>query len=293
MKIIANPCAGRGQGGRNLKDLGRAIRRRGLDCTPILTERAGHATEIARELAAAGEPRLAVMGGDGTIGEVVDGLVGSSTELAVIPMGTGNDVARSLGLPLGDFEAALEVALSGSVRAMDVGRETDRHFISVLGIGFPAVVAAEANRITWLKGSPAFFFAVYKALHRMRAVPLVIELDDCVLEMEGVAVLVQNTPYTGGGLHMAPGAEIDDGMLDVVIVDAIGRLDLMIHFPRAYKGRHLDHPSFSLHRSRSVRIHSPLPLPKMFDGDIVGQTPVEAVVLPRAVRFVVPALAGR
>ncbi|HUP02280.1 MAG TPA: diacylglycerol kinase family protein [Gemmatimonadota bacterium] len=292
MKIIANPRAGHGRGEKNVEKLRKVIRHRGLDCTPILTERPGHAGEIARELAAASEPRLAVMGGDGTIGEVVDAIVGSGTELAVLPTGTGNDVARSLGLPLRDLEAGLEVAFEGAVRPIDVGRERDRHFISVLGIGFPAVVAAEANRITWLKGSAAFFFAVYKALHRMRPLPLVVELDDRRLELDGVAVLVQNTPFTGGGLHMAPGAELDDGILDVVVVEAIGRLDLMVHFPRAYRGRHLEHPRFSLHRSRTVRILSPKPLPKMFDGDLYGATPVEADVVPGGVRFVVPAGSG-
>jgi len=288
MKIIANPRAGHGRGERNVEELRSLIRRRGLDCTPILTERPGHATELARELAAS-EPRLAVMGGDGTIGEVVDAIVGSGTELAILSTGTGNDVARSLALPMGDLEAALDVALSGTARAVDVGRERDRHFISVLGIGFPAVVAAEANHITWLRGSPAFFVAVYKALHRLTAVPLVIELEDRTLELECVAVLIQNTPYTGGGIHMAPGAEIDDGVLDVVIVDAIGKLDLMINFPKAYRGRHFEHPGFSLYRSRTVRIASPTPLPKMFDGDIHGTTPVDATVVPGGVRVVLPA----
>ena len=292
MKIIANPRAGHGQGGKNVEQLRKTIRRHGLDCTPILTERPGHAGEIARELAAASEPRLAVMGGDGTIGEVVDAIVGSDTELAVLPTGTGNDVARSLGIPLRDLDAGLEIARTGAVRAIDVGRERDRHFISVLGIGFPAVVAAEANGITWIKGSPAFFVAVYKALHRMRPVPLVIELEDRTLELDAVAVLVQNTPYTGGGLHMAPGAELDDGILDVVVVDAIGRLELMVHFPKAYRGRHLEHPGFSLHRSRTVRIRSATPLPKMFDGDLFGATPLEADVVPGGVRVVVPAGSG-
>ncbi len=292
MKIIANPRAGHGQGQRNLDQLRSVIRRRGLDCTPVLTERPGHATVIARELAAADEPRVAVMGGDGTIGEVVDAIVGSRTEIAVIAMGTGNDVARSLGLPLGNLEGGLDVALTGTARAVDVGRERDRHFISVLGIGFPAVVATEANHVTWLKGSPAFFFAVYKALHRLQPVPLHIQLDDRALELPSVAVLIQNTPYTGGGLHMAPGAEIDDGLLDVVVVGPISRLGLMFHFPRAYSGRHLEHPDFALYRSRSVHIESPVRLPKMFDGDILGATPVAADIVPGGVRFIVPAVTG-
>lgn len=287
MKIIANPRAGHGRGVRNLGVLEAAIRRRGFDCEPILTERPGHATDLARELART-ESRVGVMGGDGTISEVVEGVVGTDVEVALVPVGTGNDLARSLGVPTG-VEEALALALEGDARPIDVGRETDRHFVSVLGVGFPAVVAAEANAITWLHGSPAFFVAVYKALGRLRAVPLVIELEETTLETDCVAVLVLNTPYTGGGLWMAPGARMDDGRLDVVVVTRIGRLDLMVNFPKAYRGRLFDHPAFSLHRSRTVTVRAPESLPKMFDGDLCGSTPLSADVIEGGLRIVAPA----
>ncbi|HET9332863.1 MAG TPA: diacylglycerol kinase family protein [Gemmatimonadota bacterium] len=289
MVIIANPRAGHGKGAGNVERLRGEVRRRGLDGRVVVTEQPGHATEVARELVASGETRIATMGGDGTIGEVANALIDTGVELAVISMGTGNDVARSLGLPLNDLAAALMLAFDGEARPVDMGRDRDRAFLSVLGLGFPAVVAAEANRFTWLKGPPAFFAAVYKAIHRLRAVPLVIELDDLTLDMECAAVMIQNTPYTGGGLLMAPGARVDDGLLDVVIVDDIGKKDLMINFPKVYSGRHFEHPSFSLHRTTRVRIRSEERLPKMFDGDLCGWTPVEAEVCRGALRVVQPA----
>jgi diacylglycerol kinase (ATP) len=289
MVIIANPRAGHGKGTGNVERLRGAIRRRGLDGRVVVTECPGHATDLARALVDSGEQRIAAMGGDGTIGEVANALIGTDVELAIVSMGTGNDVARSLGLPLNDLAASLLMAFEGEARPVDMGRERERAFLSVLGLGFPAVVAAEANRFTWLKGPPAFFAAVYKALYRLRAVPLVIELDDLTLEMECAAVMIQNTPYTGGGLLMAPGARVDDGLLDVVIVDDIGKRDLMINFPKVYSGRHLLHPSFSLYRSARVRITSAEPLPKMFDGDLCGWTPIEAEVQRAALRVVRPA----
>jgi diacylglycerol kinase (ATP) len=289
MMIIANPRAGHGAGAGNIEKLRDLIRRRGLDCTAVPTERPGHATELARQFAETNGSRLGVMGGDGTISEVVQALVGSNVELAILSMGTGNDVARSLRLPLNDLDAALEIAVEGRARPVDVGHERERHFISVLGVAFPALVAAEANRMRFVRGSAAFFVSVYKALHRLRAVPLVIDLDEGTLELDCVAVMVQNTPYTGGGLHMAPTARVDDGILDVVIVERIGKLDLMINFQKAYKGRHFEHPSISLHRSRSVTIRSAEPLPKMFDGDLCGWTPVEADVVPGGLQVVQPA----
>jgi diacylglycerol kinase (ATP) len=289
MVIIANPRAGHGKGAGNVERLRGAIRRRGLDGSVVVTEGPGHATDLARELVQAGEHRIAAMGGDGTICEVANALIGTDVELAVLSMGTGNDIARSLGLPLNDLSASLLMAFEGEAHAVDMGRERDRAFLSVLGLGFPAVVAAEANRFTWLKGPPAFFAAVYKAVHRLRAVPLVIELDDLTLDMECAAVMIQNTPYTGGGLLMAPGARVDDGLLDVVVVDDIGKKSLMVNFPKVYSGRHLQHPSFSLYRSARVRIESQERLPKMFDGDLCGWTPVEAEVQRAALRVVRPA----
>ncbi|HET7693328.1 MAG TPA: diacylglycerol kinase family protein [Gemmatimonadota bacterium] len=289
MVIIANPRAGHGKGAGNVERLRGAIRRRDLDGRVVVTDSPGHATELARALVESGERRIAAMGGDGTIGEVANALVGTEVELALISMGTGNDIARSLGLPLNDLPASLILAFEGVARPVDIGRERDRAFLSVLGLGFPAVVAAEANSFTWLKGPPAFFAAVYKAVHRLRAVPLLIEMDDLTLDMDCAAVMIQNTPYTGGGLLMAPGARMDDGLLDVVVVDDIGKKNLMINFPKVYSGRHLRHPSFQLHRTTRVRIESQERLPKMFDGDLCGWTPVEAEVDRGALRVVLPA----
>lgn len=287
MMVIANPRAGRGRGLRNLERLRAAIRRRGVDCDVVGTRHPGHATELALEAAEAGASRIAVLGGDGTISEVVNGLVGSETALAILPMGTGNDVARSLGIPR-SLDPALDLAVHGEPTPIDVGHERDRFFVSVLGVGFPSIVAAEANAIGWLHGSPAFFVAVYKALHRLRAVPLRIELDGETRDMTCVAVLIQNTPYTGGGLKMAPEAVVDDGVLDVVIVEEISRLDLMIHFPRVYRGGHFAHPSFTAHRARRIRVESEEPLTKMFDGDLWGSTPLEAEAVPGGLLVVRP-----
>lgn len=138
-----------------------------------------------------------------------------------------------------------------------------------------------------LKGSPAFFVAVYKALHQMRPVPVRIQLDDRSMDVKCTSIMIQNTPYTGGGLLMAPEAKMDDGLLDVVIVDDIGRFDLMVNFPKAYKGRHLLHPSFSVYKARSVRIESTERLPKMLDGDSAGTLPAHATVREKALKVIV------
>ncbi len=286
MKVIANPSAGFGRGRTCIRKLRR--RARELKLEVVETTGPGHATELARKLVSSGSKRLGVMGGDGTISEVVNSTAGSQTELAILSVGTGNDIARSLGLPFNDLEASLRVAQSGKVKKIDVGVAGDRYFVSVLGVGFPAQVAAESNRLKWLKGHLSFAVAIYKALWKMVPISLEIEFDDLSLSLDCTSVLVLNTPFTGGGLRLAPEARLNDGLFDIVVIDAIGKVNLMRSLPRVYTGSHLDHPSFSLFRSSSVKIHSAVPTGKMFDGDVCGETPVEARVLPAALKVVHP-----
>ncbi len=288
MRVIVNPQAGRGRGQKLWKDLESRLRASGKPFSISATRCPGHATELAAQVAEEGCRRLAVLGGDGTITEVVNGLVGSQVELGILSVGTGNDLARSLALPYNDLASSLRVVLTGDAQSIDVGRDGQRYFVSALGVGYPADVAAETNRLQWLKGPPAFFLAVYKALNRMRAVPLRIEMDERTLEVDCTSLLILNTPFTGGGLKMAPDAKLDDGLFDVVVIDSIGRLDLMLNFPKVYRGSHLNHPNFSLYRSRRVSVTARSPLHKMCDGDLAGWLPVDAEIVPRALKVVLP-----
>ena len=288
MKIIANPRAGHKRGSRAIKELRSLLEAKEIKYELFETRYPGHATELAQRLAEKGERRIITFGGDGTISEVVNATVYSEIELGIISVGTGNDLARSLNLPYNKPEKALEVVLTGGLTKIDVGWEQDRCFISTLGLGFPAIIAHETNKMKYLKGPPAFFIATYKAISHLRSIPVRITLDDITLNMNCTSVLIQNTRFCGGGLLMAPTARMDDGLFDVVVVGDIGKADLMLNFPKIYSGRHLKHPKFSLYRSRSVRIDTPTNLSKMFDGDIYGHTPVNAKVLRGAATIISP-----
>jgi len=289
MKIIANPTAGHRSGARAIKKLQALLAAKEVKHELFETQHPGHATELARRLVEKGERRIIVFGGDGTISEVVNAAVNSDIELGVISVGTGNDLARSLGLPYNKPEEALEVIFTGEPTKIDVGWEQDRCFISTLGLGFPAIIANEANKMKHLKGPPAFFIGAYKAISQLQPIPARVTLDDVTLNVNCTSILIQNTRFCGGGLLMAPAAQTNDGLFDVVVVGNIGKLDLMLSFPKIYSGSHLKHPKFSLYRSRSVRIDTPMNLSKMFDGDIYGQTPVNAKVLRGAVAIIRPA----
>ncbi len=244
-----------------------------------LTDGPGHARELAGQAVLAGARVVVVAGGDGTVGEVAEVLKGTGVSLGIVPVGTGNDLARSLGLPMGSPAGALTVIERGQTRLVDVGIDRGRVFVSVLGVGFPAAVARRANRLGRLKGAGAFTWAVYVELLRMKPFPLRISFNGGeVFEFEVTSVLVQNTASTGGGMKTAPGAEVDDGFLDVVVVGDIGRAALMWHFPKVYQGRHLTHPCFRAYRCRSVMLDSPRRVERMGDGEDWGWTPVAAHV---------------
>lgn len=288
MKIIFNPAAGHGKALKYRAELMELLQDRGQSFDLIETEGPGHAVELAKTCSDRGDSLVVVMGGDGTIAEVINGILGSGTRLGLIPIGTGNDLARSLDIPFNDIPSALRILETGEPRSIDIGQESSRRFVLMVAMGFPALVAEEANRMRRVKGSLSFFTAVYKALNRLSTFEARIVLDDEEFELECTSILVQNTPYCGGGQLMAPGASLWDGKLDVVIVRAIGKLDLMLNFPRVYSGRHIEHPDFEIRQARKVEIHPLEPRSKMFDGDPGDIGSIRAGVLHRALEVVVP-----
>ncbi len=289
MRVIANPIAGRGRLKRELPRLERLLETRVGDCELLLTEGPGHAEKLAREAAARGLERVAVAGGDGTVGEVLNGLAGTSTALGIIPAGTGNDLARNLGIP-GPLEEAVACLANPRRRRIDLGQEGDRHFGVIVGVGFAADVMRRTNlRRGPAKGSSAIFLSILQTVAELRPVPVRLFLDDREpIETAITALFVMNTRTTGGGLMLCPEAVPDDGLLDICLMGDIGRLDFLATLPKAYSGKHVGHPKVGLFRARSVRLEASRPLVKMFDGDLFGDAPLNARIHPAALDVLVP-----
>ncbi|NLY30330.1 MAG: diacylglycerol kinase family lipid kinase [Firmicutes bacterium] len=290
VKIIVNPRAGRGRALKVLDRVKQVLTQAGWQYETALTQAPGHAIEIARDSAEAGLPLVAAIGGDGTVNEVIQGVSGTNTALAIIPGGTGNDHARSLGIPLAPEKAA-ELLWQGKIINMDVGVERDRLFGCLVSIGFPVDVIDHTNKKKQvIKGSLAILASVWQTLRNLRYYDVTITLDDRSISATTCGIFVLNTPSAGGGLRFSPNADITDGLLDVVVIGKISVWDLIFTLPQVYtgSGRHLSHPAVDFYRCRKIRIESPEPLPKMFDGEIIGQTPVEAALQPRALKVVAP-----
>lgn len=286
-KIIANPVAGKGRAIALIHQVRSILKERGAEFDFELTKAPGDAADIARSAAERGWKVIVSLGGDGTISEVISGLVGTGSALGIISCGRGNDIARSLGVPT-DTERAVNTLLTGEKRRIDVGLEKDQVFAHIAGVGFSAEVSSQANNMQKLRGSLAFLAATYKTLSRLKARQVRIELDNEVIETKVVSVTVSNMKYAGGGMVFAPNAIVDDGLFDVCIVREMGKIGFALTFPQMYKDAGPKHPALSRHRSSSVRIFSGNPMEKMFDGNINGKTPLEAKILAKAIQVLVP-----
>ena len=290
LRFLLNPAAGGGNGGSLLPRLLSAATREGAS---LVESRSGeHLQELARQASAEGVRRLVVAGGDGTLHHALQGLAGTATELALLPLGTGNDLAGSLAIP-GQVEEALDLALAGSATPMDLGRVGDRYFSVYCGVGFDSEVsqwvAARGpegrGKLVYIRG---FFTKLLGGFEPPR-----IELEHDAGSWSGRAMLtvVANCPRFGGGMKIAPEANPTDGLLDLVYVSEVSRLQMLRIFPRVFRGTHVDHPAVNIHRTQSVRIRLDREMVMYADGEEVcpvGPAGVAVRVAPGAVRVVRP-----
>ena len=284
--VIFNPTAGRGRGGilrLQVQDLlGEA-----WEWRPTL--RAGHARELAKQAADEGAAVVAAFGGDGTVGDVARGIFGSESTLGVLPVGTGNDYARNLGIPL-DLPEAVRTILTGTVRYVDVGIMNGTPFINNAGLGFDAQVMVTMNRsIRFARGKPAFTLAVLKTAATFQPFTLTIQCDDePPVTEKAIMVSMLNGQMYGAGMKAAPLAEMDDGMVDVVIVKAMPKPQLLLEvFPRLTAGTHAGHKAIIMKKARRVQIQTIPAQPLNMDGDVSGITPAVVEMRSRALKVLV------
>lgn len=294
--FLVNPASANGATGRHWPLLARRAAELGLQGDALLSERPGHLTELAAQAVAAGASLLVIVGGDGTVHEVVNGVLGAGTpgvELALLPYGTGRDFARSLGVPK-RFEQAVKVAVDGSVRVVDAGRASFRHgdawFANFAGAGISGAIARDANASSKaLGGRASFFFSTVKVFSRWKSAVVEAEMEGEHRTGPMFEIVAMNGPYAAGGMRLAPDAQPDDGLLDCVFFGDITKLDFVTTFPKIYSGRHLAHPKIDLVRGPSVTIEADPPLPVVLDGEQPGTTPARFEIVPGALRVRVPA----
>ncbi len=295
--IVLNPAAGRGQGARRRAELELLIIEAAgkapggqdeFQWEIVETACRGDGTRLAREAVERGASLVAAAGGGGAYGEGVNGLVGTGATLGIVPLGTGNDFSRHIGLGR-DLAQAVDTLFNGAPRAIDLGRVQDKWFINVAGCGFDAVVAARVNRgFRLLRGTAAYVVAVVSSLLVFRPAHFRIDIDGKLWDTKAMLCTVANSSSFGGGMKIAPHARIDDGKLDVCVLGDAGRLEFLSAFPRVFKGTHVDHPKVTMIQARRILVESDPEMPVLVDGEVVGRTPCEFTVHPAAIDVMQP-----
>ncbi|RZQ63976.1 diacylglycerol/lipid kinase family protein [Amycolatopsis suaedae] len=231
---------------------------------------------------------LVVLGGDGAVHQAVQFCAAHDVALGVVPAGTGNDLARALGVPddpLAAADGVVAALAGGAARRIDLGRVGDTWFGTVLCAGFDALVNERANRMSWPSGPRRYDLAILAELASFRTRPLTVLTDDGDLELEATLVAVGNTPFYGGGVPICPAADPADGLLDVTLVGRAGRRELLRMLPSLRAGRHVDHPAVRTLRARAVRLDG-TDWPVYADGEPLGRLPVEIGCVPKALSLV-------
>jgi diacylglycerol kinase (ATP) len=253
------------------------------------TERPGHAAEVARTAATEGYQRVVAVGGDGTLSEVVHGLVGTVAVVGLVPGGSANDFARSVGLP-SDPVLAAEVAMLGRTRPIDVGEirigGRSRYFINVAGLGFDAEVLQTIS--PYPKGLGAtvpYVLGILKMLWRYRPVPMELILDGNSFERKVLLAAVANGKRYGGGMLIAPDARDDDGVFDVCVAGDVCPIEVVQLLPKIYSGGHRNHPKVEFFRCRELQVRAAAPVGCQVDGDLVGHLPARFLVHPARLLF--------
>ena len=288
--IICNPLAG---GTDHAEETTEKLR--ALDSATVhLTSAAGDATAMARAAVAEGFETIVAAGGDGTLNEIINGIAPHSTEVRVglIPLGTGNDFARMLSLP-SSVEECLDVVRAGHTRAIDLVRVTSdevRYFVNVSAGGFSGIVNEQLTpelKQTW--GPLAYLRGAAAALPELHAYRTIITLDDHdSLELDLYNIIVANGRFVAGGTPVAPEAEIDDGLLDVVLVPNRPGSEIAVMVAQMLVGAHLSSDAIVFRRAAKVGVESRPGMWFNVDGELVGNEPATFEIMPRALQFLVP-----
>ena len=286
LALLVNPHSA---GGRTLKLLPRV--EAALDARRIVfrlqkTRDLEHGVEQALRAVEAGEVPV-VMGGDGLVGAIGGALAGAETPLGIVPGGRGNDLARVLGIP-DDPEGAVGVIAAGRVRRIDVGEANGKRFLGIASTGFDSEANRIANETRLPLGNLVYAYGALRALLSWKPVRFTIRVDEERIRFTGYTVAAANNRAYGGGMFVAPDAELDDGELDIVTLAEVGKLRFLGNLPKVFKGTHVDEDEVRVFRASHLELSASRPLAVYADGEHLTDLPASLRLLPRALSVLAP-----
>jgi len=299
--VIINPNAGRRKGSRDWKKIRNLLVKHDFDFHEVFTEQPGHATEISKRYIEEGYKHIIVVGGDGTLNEVINGLFQQTryptTEVTfgMISIGTGNDWGRMLKIP-SDYEQAILIIKECKTFIQDAGivsyrsndNNIDRYFVNIAGLGFDAIVTKKANRLKERgKGGPLLYFAtIFTSLLNYRFVNAVINIDGKNYKNKIFSMNIGIGKYNGGGMLPVPGAIADDGLFDLTVIKKMSKPNVIMSLRKLYNGNIIRHSKVDTYTGKSISIDSDTKILLETDGESLGHTPMEFQIIPKSVQVI-------
>lgn len=295
--VVANPNARHGAARPIAGEVSRLLSAEHIDVATISTPDPIEAADLIGKAARTETEALIVIGGDGSFRLAVEAAFGTRTPVGLIPAGSGNDVARNLGIPLDDVRAATSIVLAGHRRRIDLGRVTfpdgrSTLFSTVAATGFDASVTDRALKMSWPRGQARYTLAAARELIGLKSRHYHLRVDNKECERDLVFAAIGNTSSYGGGMRIAPDAAIDDGLLDVTVAahpPSRARLTIASVFPKVFSGRHVEHPMVHTWRGREIELYCDPTALVSVDGDVIGELPAVFEVVPDAAEVFAPA----
>lgn len=300
--LLINPQSGKGKGLKNKAKIIELLTKEGFRFTTFITERKHHATEITIEQIKNGNRSFIIIGGDGTINEVVNGIMqqtvckASDIIIASIPVGTGNDWGRLFQIPK-NLSKAIELIKSGSLIKQDVGmvtytqnqKQQKRYFVNIAGVGYDALVAKKTNRLNEQKikvGKLLYFYSLFACLIRYKTKQAAIYIDDKLVDCKLFSMSVGIGAYKGGGLKLVPNAVPNDGFFDITLIKDVKKTDMIKYLPKLFTGAFTKHPKIETYRCKSVGFESINSFLLEADGEIMGYPPYCFQIIHEAIGII-------
>ncbi len=285
--LLVNPASAGGKTLRLLPRVEQALDARRTVFRVQRTKDLEHGVEQALRALDAGEVPV-VMSGDGLVGAVGGAMAGSDVPLGIVPGGRGNDLARVLGIP-DDPEDAVATLFSGNSRRIDVGEANGKRFLGIVSVGFDSEANRRANETHFLRGNLVYAYAAIRTLLGWKPARFTIRVDDERIRLSGYSISVANSKAYGGGMYIAPDAELDDGEFDIVAVGEVSKLRFVGNLPKVFKGTHVKEDEVRVFRAPHLELSASKPFPVYADGEHLTDLPASLRVLPRALSVLIPA----
>ncbi len=285
--LIVNPVGGSGKTLKALPEIESIFRKRGLAYEFHFTQEPMHATELVKELADDFDVIVAV-GGDGTINEIINGLPELNKPFGLIPIGTGNDFARSCCIPLDDPESAIDILIEHNDQKIDVGLVNERRFVNVLGLGFEGRANEVGRKLSFIKGSIKYLLAIAWVLIFYKRIPIKLEAEGISIDEDIYLISIGNGWNVGGGLQLTPKAKLEDGFFDLCIVRNISRWTVIKNFSRLLNGTIDVLDEIEIFRVKSLKVTGNKPIPMHLDGEKLGgdRTSLDVSIIPKSQRVI-------